>query len=187
MCLWSHSWYWIVVPNRIPKSRPAMVPTQPPIQWVPGVRREGYEGDHSPPSSADVKGCVELYFHSPPPPHASSWRSAWLSTGTTLPLPSTSPFKLRYSVAGLRQKLLCTACRKGRMRTFLGFFCVVARRQGYSEHCWISLLWWLILNASLVTKVNSRVGHWFFADTCFPTAGTDSGASAKTLYICLRT
>jgi hypothetical protein len=44
-------------------------PTQPPIQWVPGavsvgVKRPGREADHSPPSSADVKECVELYLHS---------------------------------------------------------------------------------------------------------------------------
>jgi hypothetical protein len=36
-------------------------PTQPPIQWVPGtlslgVKRLGREADHSPPSSAEVKG-----------------------------------------------------------------------------------------------------------------------------------
>jgi hypothetical protein len=41
-------------------SRPALGPTQPPIQWVPGalslgVKRSGREADHSPPSSAEVK------------------------------------------------------------------------------------------------------------------------------------
>jgi hypothetical protein len=51
-------------------SRPALGPTQPPIQWVPGalslgVKRSGREVDHSPPSSAEVKECVELYLHSP--------------------------------------------------------------------------------------------------------------------------
>jgi hypothetical protein len=50
--------------------RPAVGPTQPPIQWVPGalslgVERPGREADHSPPSSADVKECLELYFHFP--------------------------------------------------------------------------------------------------------------------------
>jgi hypothetical protein len=40
-------------------SRPALGPTQPPIQWVsrdlsPGVRRPGRETDHS-PTSAEVK------------------------------------------------------------------------------------------------------------------------------------
>jgi hypothetical protein len=41
-------------------SRPALRPTQPPIQWVPGVlslgvKRPGREADHSPPPSADIK------------------------------------------------------------------------------------------------------------------------------------
>jgi hypothetical protein len=41
-------------------SRPALGPTQPPIQWVPGllylgVKLRGCEADHSPPSSAEVK------------------------------------------------------------------------------------------------------------------------------------
>jgi hypothetical protein len=41
-------------------SRPALGPTQPPIQWVPGVlslgvKRLGREADHSPPSSTEVK------------------------------------------------------------------------------------------------------------------------------------
>jgi hypothetical protein len=54
-------------------SRTALGPTQPPIQWVPGalslgVKRPGREADHSPPSSAEVKECVELYLHSPNTP-----------------------------------------------------------------------------------------------------------------------
>jgi hypothetical protein len=41
-------------------SRLALGPTQPPIQWVPGalslgVKRLGYEDDHSPPPSSEVK------------------------------------------------------------------------------------------------------------------------------------
>jgi hypothetical protein len=61
-------------------SRTALGPTQPPIQWVPGalslvVKRPGREADHSPPSSAEVKVCVELYFHSPNTP---SWRCVQL-------------------------------------------------------------------------------------------------------------
>jgi hypothetical protein len=61
-------------------SRTALEPTQPLIQRVPGalslgVKRPGCEADHSPPSSAEVKECVELYLHSPNMP---SWRGAQL-------------------------------------------------------------------------------------------------------------
>jgi hypothetical protein len=42
-------------------SRPALGPTQPPVQWVPGVlspgvkTRPGRDADTSPPSSAEVE------------------------------------------------------------------------------------------------------------------------------------
>jgi hypothetical protein len=54
-------------------SRTALGPAQPPIQWVPGalslgIQRSGREADHSPPSSAEVKECMELYLHSPNTP-----------------------------------------------------------------------------------------------------------------------
>jgi len=46
-------------------SRTALGPTEPPIPWILGalslgVKRPGREADHSPPSSAEVKDCVEL-------------------------------------------------------------------------------------------------------------------------------
>jgi hypothetical protein len=50
--------------------RPVLGRTQLPIQWVleavsPGERGGGgFETDHSPPSSAEVKECMELYLHS---------------------------------------------------------------------------------------------------------------------------
>jgi hypothetical protein len=69
-------------------SRQGLGPTQPPIQWLPGalflgVKWPEFETDHLPPPSAEVKECVELYLHSL---NTSSWRGAYLSTGTVLPL-----------------------------------------------------------------------------------------------------
>jgi hypothetical protein len=57
---------WISSPGRgmilllSTSSRPALGHIQPPIQWVPGalspgVKRQGREGEHSPPTSAEVK------------------------------------------------------------------------------------------------------------------------------------
>jgi hypothetical protein len=59
-------------------SRTALGPTQPPIRWVPvafslGIKLPGREANHSPPSSAEVLECVEIYLHSPNTP---SWRGA---------------------------------------------------------------------------------------------------------------
>ena len=49
-------------------SSPALGPTQPPIQWVPGlfpvVNRWGRGVNHQLPSSAEVKVRVELYLRS---------------------------------------------------------------------------------------------------------------------------
>jgi hypothetical protein len=58
-------------------SRQTLGPTQPPIQWgpgalSPGVKLQGRESDHSPPSSAEDKngGAVR------PLPHTFSWHNA---------------------------------------------------------------------------------------------------------------
>jgi len=53
----------------------------------PGVKRPKREADHLPPSSAEVKECVELYFNSPSTP---SWRGTQIrkNKGETLLLPS---------------------------------------------------------------------------------------------------
>jgi hypothetical protein len=71
-------------------SRTAVGPTEPPTQWVtgslsPGVKRPGRKADHSLPSGAEVKECVELYLHFPTMP---SWGGAQLNkknTGIILP------------------------------------------------------------------------------------------------------
>jgi hypothetical protein len=59
-----HRWRWISqslnTNNRWRKSRPALGPIQPPVKWVPGtlspgLKRQGREADHLPPTSAEVK------------------------------------------------------------------------------------------------------------------------------------
>jgi hypothetical protein len=69
-------------------SRPALGPTQPPIQSVSGalslrVKRPGREADNSPPSRAEVKECVALYLQFP---NITSWRGAQLKSKVPLPL-----------------------------------------------------------------------------------------------------
>jgi hypothetical protein len=72
-------------------SRPTLGPTQPPIQWVPGilslaVKRPVLKTDQFTPSNTEVKQCVELYFQSP---STHSWRAAQFKKGTGTILPFT--------------------------------------------------------------------------------------------------
>ena len=58
-------------------SRPALGPTHPPVQWVPGlsgVRRPGRGADHPPPSKHRGHERVELYLYSPSGPQ---WPVIW--------------------------------------------------------------------------------------------------------------
>ena len=45
-------------------SRPILVPTQPPVLWVPGAERPGRGVEHPPTSNVEVKERVELYIYS---------------------------------------------------------------------------------------------------------------------------
>jgi hypothetical protein len=45
--------------SKVPKA--ALEPTDPPCQWVRGVKRPGLEADHLPESSAGVNQRLELY------------------------------------------------------------------------------------------------------------------------------
>ena len=69
-------------------SRPAMGPTQPPIQWIPGifpwVKRSGRGVDPHPPlSGSEVKESVELYLY---PPSGPSWPVLGWTLRFTLPV-----------------------------------------------------------------------------------------------------
>jgi hypothetical protein len=57
--------------------KPALRLTHPPLQWVrevnfSGVKQQGREADHSPPSSTEVKNGGGI----PPLPHISLWHYA---------------------------------------------------------------------------------------------------------------
>jgi hypothetical protein len=69
-----------------PQCRLALGPTQPPIQWVPGLGEKllGHEADHSHPSSAEVKNAWS--YTSTPLYAFMTWCSVKKSTGTSLPL-----------------------------------------------------------------------------------------------------
>ena len=79
-------------------SRPALEPTQPPIQWVPGlswgVKRPGRCVKQPPPSSAEVQGRVELYISGPSWPVLGSTFTCKHST--TNSCPETVPLKMKF-------------------------------------------------------------------------------------------
>jgi hypothetical protein len=73
---------------------------------LPGVKRLGREADHSPPSIAEEKECVELYLQSSIRFHGVVLSE---STGTTSPLtlPLPLPLPLPLSLSINHNELLC--------------------------------------------------------------------------------
>jgi hypothetical protein len=65
-------------------SRLALSFTQPPSQWVPGVKQPGHESNHSSPASAEIKN-KWIYTSTSLISHHGDMLNQ-LSTGTTLPL-----------------------------------------------------------------------------------------------------
>jgi hypothetical protein len=112
--------------------RPALRPTQPPIEWVLGVERPGREADHSPPTSAEVKKTVY------PPPYVFM-ALCLISTGTTLPF-----FNL-YSV------LTFTICK-----TQYNCYSILAVWEWYQWRKFLSSLW---ASKNCVASASSVVHH----------------------------
>jgi hypothetical protein len=85
-------------------SRPALGPTQPPVQWVPGVLspRPGRDADHSPSSSAEVKNEYELYFSPPSATMACSGTALQKNVTTYLFLQCFSLISHHKAVMNLR-------------------------------------------------------------------------------------
>jgi len=81
-------------------SRPTLGPTQPPVQWVPGLsggkERPGRDADPSPPSSAVGQERVELYLYSPYGPYGL-YRASVPVQGCTLPLPTSWSYNCAFS------------------------------------------------------------------------------------------
>ena len=72
--------------NRIPASRPVLGPTKPPVKRVPGLfcgfKAVGACVNHPPPSIAEVKERVKLYFYSPfwTSRHFIGWFTFYINT-----------------------------------------------------------------------------------------------------------
>jgi hypothetical protein len=167
------------------ESRSALGPTYPPIQYVQGalslgVRRPRREAGHTIPSSAEVKECVGLYLHYP---NTSSWRGAYLSTGTTLPLPRkltsiplihiTQPTTAQHTPVKVKLSLCLTKHRA--MKTYWG--------SGGTAPCILDLCtrWsWVVsfTHRPLYPQGKSPGTHWI-GGWMGPRAGLDTVAKRK--------
>ena len=87
--------------------RPALGPTQPPIQWyrvIPGVKRPKCGVNHPPLSTLKVKERVQLYIY-------SLFGPSWPVTGRTLPfftqIKCVSRFTIHFTLKVHRDVLFC--------------------------------------------------------------------------------
>jgi hypothetical protein len=88
--------------------RPALGPTQPPIQWVSGalrvgVKQPGRETDHSPPYSAEAKNACS--YTSTPQYAFMAWCSVKAQGQFTFTL--LLPGKVNWDKRGLSERDLC--------------------------------------------------------------------------------
>jgi hypothetical protein len=99
--------FWEIYTTQQMSSRPALGPTQPPIQWVPGflspgVKRTGREADHSLPTSAILCNDVKSYNTNHATRH-SVWEfrvvviSAFFTLTSCMAGPSTLQMKAKSS------------------------------------------------------------------------------------------
>ena len=96
-------------------SRPALGPTQPPVQWVPclfpgGKERPGRDADLSPPSSGVGHERVELYLYSPYGPYGL-YRASVPVQGCTLPYSRAIPLLSLWAVRPVQSLSACTRVR----------------------------------------------------------------------------
>jgi hypothetical protein len=155
--------------------RPALGPTQPPIQWVPGLFRGTVTGTWCwPPtlSSSEVKERVKLYVYSPSGP-------SWPVLGCTVPLPlpcdrcsvfwkmfcvfTGVPYRDRCSVSWMMFRVFTGVPYPDRCSVFWKMFCVFTGVP-YRDRCSVS---WKMFRVLTVFRIVTGVPcpEWCFVSS----------------------